>query len=316
MLFEYWSHAASFLPMRQFRYALPVMHAISAKGKHWYEVDEELKAAVLQTITAEGPKYARDFETPTLSTGVMWNWKPAKKALHELFMEGKLTVISREGFQRLYDLPQRFVPTYVDTSLPSYDEYLWFCIKGAIKAHGLCTIPEIRYQKLFSARELEQVINEKIEEKELVRVRVGGSKSIYLSQPTVLSGLPPRYSRQIHLLSPFDNAVIQRKRVKELFGFEYQTEIYYPAQKRVYGYFSMPILYGTEFIGRMDPKAHRDKHLLEIKNIVFEPSVKITDALVGKLKAKIKAFTIFNDCNNFLVKNSEPSFLHKVLNEP
>ncbi len=312
-IFEYWSHAASFLPIRDFRYALPVMQSIQEKGKHWYQVEPEIKSAVLDRITLEGPLYARDFETPKLEAGIMWNWKPAKKALHELFMEGKVTVKSRDGFQRLYEVTERFVPDHIDTSIPSYDEYLWFCIQQCIKAQALCTVPEIRYQRIFSNKALTRVIHRKVEQGSLIPVTVDSLKQVYYSLPEVLTQLPLRSSQRIHLLSPFDNMVIQRKRLKDLFDFDYQTEIYYPAHKRVYGYFSMPILHGTSFIGRIDPKAHRETKHLEIRNLVLEDTVRITDAIVEKLKHKLQEFCRFNDCETLEIRKTNPGHLKSTL---
>jgi uncharacterized protein YcaQ len=107
--------------------------------------------------------------------------------------------------------------------------------------------------------------------------------------------------------------VIQRKRLLDLFDFDYQTEIYYPVSKRRYGYFSLPILYGTRFIGRIDPKAHRDRKLLEVRNLALEPGVKITDQLISHLKNKLIAFAEFNDCHEIQVAKSSPSNLKYAL---
>lgn len=312
-IFEYWSHAASFLPMRDYRFAIPVMKSMRTRGQHWYHVDQSLKQQVFQKIREEGPLYARDFETPKLDPGIMWNWKPAKKALHELFMEGKITVKSRNGFQRLYDTTERCIPPHIDTAPPSYKDYLWHCIESSIRAHGLVTVGEIGYQKTPSNKHLKEVLKENITSGRLAPLQVKGLRSLYFSLPEVLENMPGRVSKQVHFLSPFDNAVIQRRRLKELFDFNYQTEIYYPVHKRVYGYFSLPILYGTRFIGRMDPKAHRDGKVLEIKNMVLEPYVKVNDQLIVKLREKLHEFAAFNECDKIVFVNTRPAVLKTAL---
>ena len=312
-IYEYWSHAASFLPMKHFRFSLPVMHAIQSQGKHWYQVDADFVGAVLKRIESEGPLYARDFETPQLEPGIMWNWKPAKKALHELFMQGKITIRSREGFQRLYEITERFVPRHIDTTVPTFEEYLWFCVCQNIQAQGLSTIPEIRYQRTFSNQQLTALVQAKLETGELIPLKIGGNRNSYYTLPEVLDQLPLRSSNQVHLLSPFDNTVIQRKRLKDIFGFDYQTEIYYPVHKRVYGYFSMPILYGTTFIGRMDPKAHRQQKVLEIRNLALEEGVQITDGLIAKLQQKLQEFADFNECETWQIKHTTPASLRSKL---
>lgn len=314
-IFEYWSHAAAFLPMKDYRFSLPVMHAMSTKAKHWYQVDSSYKLQVLEKIKKEGPLYARDFETPKSTSGGMWNWKPAKQALHELFMEGSITVKSRDSFHRLYDISERVIPalhTQTQTQ-PSIYEYIWHRCQQAIQAHGLTSVSQIRYQRFFSGEQVQSVLKNKTAQGLVVPVKIEGSPQEYFSFPQYLDTLPGRVIKQLHFLSPFDNAVIQRKRVKELFYFDYQTEIYYPVDKRKYGYFSLPVLYGTEFIGRMDPKAHRDRKVLEIRNLALDPHVKSSDKLLNALKSKLDQFAAFNECDEFTITKSTPESLKSAL---
>lgn len=311
-IFEYWSHAAAFLPIKHYPYALPVMQTLSTKAKHWYEVDADYKSQVLARIKENGPLYARDFETPK-SSGGMWNWKPAKKALHELFMEGSIAVKSRESFQRLYDITEKVIPIQYTLCPPSLNEYIWHRCQQAMQAHGVVSVAEIRYQRHVTAKQIASVLKTKEAEGKVVTVEIGKSNRTYFTFPDYLEKIPGRVIKQLHFLSPFDNAVIQRKRINELFGFDYQTEIYYPVNKRKYGYFSLPVLHGTEFIGRMDPKAYRDHKILEIKNLAIEPWVKITDKLVHDMKSKLAEFATFNDCLEFKVNKTTPAFLKSVL---
>ncbi len=312
-IFEYWSHAASFLPMTYYRYYLPLMNTISSKGLHWYNLDDQLKERVLDKIIKEGPLYARDFETPKVKANAMWNWKPAKKALHELFMEGKISVISRDGFQRRYDLTERFLPDEINTALPTQHEYLWFFIRQYLAANGLGKLSEICYQKIFNQKQLYPIVKEKIREKQLIRLAVKNRSGDYYALPVTMEESPRRFHHQIHFLSPFDNAIIQRKRVSELFDFNYQTEIYYPVHKRVYGYFSLPILYGTTFIGRMDPKANRKERVLEINNLQIEHGVKLHKVLVERFRRKLWEFALFNHCDDIHIKHCQPAWLNTQL---
>ena len=102
-VFEYWSHAAAFLPIQDFRFSLPYKHAIKNGQTHWYKnPDQKLMAELLARIRSEGPLKSRDVEAATENRGVWWDWKPAKKALEQLYMQGDLMVSSREGFQKTY----------------------------------------------------------------------------------------------------------------------------------------------------------------------------------------------------------------------
>jgi uncharacterized protein YcaQ len=315
-IFEYWSHAAAFLPSTDYQFSLLHMKTLGEQKKHWYHVEPELKEEVLKRIKQEGPLYARDFETPKSDSTGMWSWKPAKQALHELFMEGRITVSSRDGFQRLYDLPERVFPSllaHTHTQTPTQSQYFWHLCQRAIQAHGIVTIPEIKYQRPIDNRAIENVINRKTEEGAIIPVSVGNLKRTYYALPGSVEAIPARVVPQMHFLSPFDNAVIQRKRVQRLFKFDYQTEIYYPVDKRKYGYFSLPILYGTEFIGRMDPKAHRHRKVLEIRNLVIEPGIKVSEKLIHDLKSKLSDFATFNNCSEYTITKSKPEYLKSAL---
>ena len=314
-IFEYWSHAAAFLPMKDYPYALPVMKKLSTRAKHWYEVSPEFKTKVFEAIKHQGPMYARDFETPDGHKGGMWSWKPAKQALHELFMEGRIAVKSRDSFHRLYDISERVIPDLNhEAAIPSIDEYLVHRCQQAVQAHGLVTIPEIRYQRYITSNQVASTLRTLGSQNLITPIEVEGSSRSYFTSRDILDRVPSRVIKQLHFLSPFDNAVIQRKRVLDLFGFDYQTEIYYPVNKRKYGYFSLPILYGTDFIGRMDPKAHRDSGELEIRNLAFRPQVTIDDSLVHQLKSRIKDFADFNGCQTFRITRSSPEVLKSLLN--
>ncbi|HPR08023.1 MAG TPA: crosslink repair DNA glycosylase YcaQ family protein, partial [Denitromonas sp.] len=114
-VFEYWSHAAAYLPMRDYRFSLPRKHAIaSGAQRHWYAPDAPLMQAVLKRITDEGPLMAKDFEHSGRKLGE-WQTKPAKRALEYLFMMGELMLPRRVSFQKVYDLTERVLPAGIDT---------------------------------------------------------------------------------------------------------------------------------------------------------------------------------------------------------
>jgi len=229
-------------------------------------------------------------------------------------MEGRLAVASRDGFQRKYDLAERVIPWYQqEQQVGSHTFYVQQRCLQAIRAHGLVSVPEIRYQRAITVSEIESALAN-LEAEGLVRpLKVEEVDRIFWASAGSLEDIPARVYKQIHFLSPFDNAIIQRKRLSELFNFDYQTEIYYPVKKRKYGYFSLPILYGTDFIGRMDPKALRDQKVLQINNLALEPWVKMDDKLISSLQNKLQDFACFNQCEHFTIIKSTPSPLKSIL---
>ena len=121
------------------------------------------------------------------------------------------------------------------------------------------------------------------------------------------------FRRNIHLLSPFDNLIIQRERTKRLFDFDYSIECYVPAPKRKFGYFVVPILWGDKFVGRLDPKADRLTNTLIINNIVFEDIQIDYDELIPNLSSALWKFALFNGCNKIVIKKCKPNSIKSIL---
>ena len=138
-VFEYWAHAASYLPMKDFRFTLQRKDNIGKGDGFWYEKNPKLMRYILDRIKAEGPLMSRDFkksEPKKTSTIPVWSANPVKRALHQLFMEGKIMVSHRKGFQKVYDLTERVLPPDVETKKPGKKEYLEYSIKGGVYIYG------------------------------------------------------------------------------------------------------------------------------------------------------------------------------------
>jgi uncharacterized protein YcaQ len=258
LVFEYWFHAAAWLPMKDYRFALPRMAKMNGE-RNWFELsDRKLTDSILQRIQIEGPLRARDFaDTREVNKG-WWDWKPAKQALEQLFMRGELMVSGRQGFQKVYDLPERVLPDWVDSSMPSMEDYANHLIDTTLRAHGFASLVSMTYlRKGKLLRDaVKQQLQQRLETNLLTTVDLGNNNTVYID-PELLETRAPRSSAQVRILSPFDNAVIQRQRGREIFAFDYQIECYVPAPLRQFGYFCLPVLYRDRLVGRIDCKAHR-----------------------------------------------------------
>ena len=313
-IFEYWSHAAAFLPMADFRFSLPFKNAIKGGRKHWQKhPDYKLMAKLLKQIEKQGPLKSSQIETqdeqqnPAQPAGAgWWSWKPAKKALEQLYMQGDLMISSRSGFQKTYDLSERVLaecPFDVDTTPPSYDEFAEHLINQQLNCHGLVTLKGVSYlrrdAKLRSAVKKKLIDKRKqgsVEQFEL-------SNQIFFSQAGALEKKYPRTNANLHILSPFDNIVIQRDRLKLLFGFDYQIECYVPAAKRKIGYFGLPLLFRNEFIGQMDCKAHRKNNVLELIAIHLNTGKFSTQDIYPALAKRLALFIKFQGMKYIKVSN-------------
>jgi uncharacterized protein YcaQ len=298
-VFEFWDHAAAYMPMKYFRFTLPRKKMYAEKYRHWENKNQKLLKYIMDRITSEGPLQSRDFETDG-KRGLWWDWKPAKDGLEYLFHTGKLMAKARKSFQKVYELPERILTSKIDTSFPDETELSQHLIMKEISANGFASEKEIIYQRHHKRDITKKVLAEMAEEKKIIPIMFEGTGETYYSTNKILKQLEHHgESRRIHILSPFDNIVIQRKRLKTLFNFEYVIECYIPAPKRKYGYFCMPVLYGDKFICRIDAKADRASDTLKIINIFWERdfnSKKSQKFLQSELFNKLKKLANFAGC--------------------
>jgi uncharacterized protein YcaQ len=306
-VFEYWGHAASYLPMSDFRfYRWKMEHRQanpSVRTKQWTEKNGNLLELVLNRVRREGPLSTSDFEAPpNRKSEGWWDWKPAKSALEILFWNGDLMISHRENFKRIYDLPERVLPSGIDTSLPSEAEFARFLVRRALRAYGVATQGEIFEHIRGGSRSMvAAAIQELTDAGEVVQVKISSQNSYdyALTEAVDPTGWGGRRKRKVSLLSPFDNLIIQRERTRRLFDFDYVLECYTPAAKRKYGYFVLPVLWGTKLVARLDPKANRKTKVFEIRNLVFEPEFEEFDELLPLLAQKMVHLARSNGCESF-----------------
>ena len=313
-VFEYWSHAAAYLPMRDFRFSLIRKHAIASGAQnHWYGKDEKLMKAIMKRIKEEGPLMAKDFEN-TDKKRRDWSSKPAKRALENLFMQGDLMIPCRNNFHKVYDLTERVIPSDIDVSMPTEEEYIRFLIVRYLEANGLGLASEMAYLLKNTKSLVEKYLKEMQLSGELLQIKVGEMN--YYALPNVIELLNKPLSRsKLKILSPFDNLLIQRKRMQTLFDFDYQIECYVPEAKRKFGYFSLPILWDGKLVARMDCKADRKISVLHVNHLVLETNLKKTDTFSEALSKELKAFMDFNDCNQLKVHRTTPASFYFVMDK-
>ena len=298
-VFEYWSHAASILPIAAFPYTLE-----RKKNFAWHnEITDsrefkELLAQVYQRVQNDGALSSADFDDKNFQLGEMWGWKLSRYALEYLFQQGKLMVARREKFKKVYDLTERVYPASVSISIPDQDETAQFQIDQALSALGCATIKDISEFLRFASIQSIKKIVEKYEQAGRIRPVLFNDAVYYLPEKDIEL---IEYQEKVMIISPFDNLIINRKRLKKIFDLDYSLECYLPISKRKFGFFSMPLLYHDRFIGLIDLKADRTAGTLLIKRLhLFNES----DAYIKKLlNIALEEFAGFNSCVNIKFEN-------------
>lgn len=305
--FEYWYHAAAFLPMRDYRFALPRMRGIARGERHWARSrDKKLMRAVLDRVREEGPLRARDFDDPTNRASGWWNWKPAKRALEQLFMQGDLMCAGRDGFQKLYDIPERVLPPDAITTEPSVEALGAHLIDNALRAHGFATAKSFTYGRRGTRLRdaVKKTLTERTQSGELTTAEVSTGETVY-GAPEVFAQRPGRPPAVVRILSPFDNSIIQRERAVALYDFDFQLECYVTQAKRVWGYFCLPILFRDAFVGRMDCKAHREVGVFEIKHLHVEQPLE--EDFDPAFSTAVWHYANYNGCDTLTVSRVSPN---------
>ncbi len=273
-LVEYWAHVAAFMPVDLWPHMQHRMARYRDRGHEWSIMREkpELADSVLAEVREVGPATARDLDDglPRVKEHWGWNWSDTKKALEYLFFTGQLTVAGRNSaFERLYDVPERVIPTAIlNAPTPSVEEANLELVRRAAISHGVGTEACLRdYFRMHHAA-ARPAIAALVETGELLPVRVEGwGRPAYLHKDARL----PRKVDARALLSPFDPVVWERARTEHLFGFHYRIEIYVPEPKRVFGYYVLSFLLGDSLVARVDLKADRKAGLLVVKGSYAEP---------------------------------------------
>jgi uncharacterized protein len=319
-IFEYWSHAACFVPIEDYALYRRLMLDKTDKTRVWMQAHPEALEQVMGHIRKEGPVRSAEFARTDGKAGGWWEWKPEKRALEHLFAAGELMISHRENFHRVYDLRERVLanalPNWEDALAPTEYEVRRALALKAVRALGVAVgrwVPDyFRTPKRGAASLLEELAEEGF----LLRAEIEDEPAYVHPENArlaekVLSGRPQ--SSVTTLLSPFDPVVWDRARASELFGFDYKIEVYTPAARRRYGYYSLPILHDGALVGRLDAKAHRKEGHFEVKAAHLEPGVPMSDELVASLAGALRACASWHATPDVLVRSSDPPELADAL---
>jgi uncharacterized protein YcaQ len=279
-IFEYWAHEACLVPVED--YPLFKRRMVHLADAHWWgrkRENRETERHVIEAITERGALPSRAFEgrgTP----GEMWAWKPAKRALEHLFSAGELVVSGRDGFQRVYDLPERVIPrAYLDAPTPSEEEFRRGYALRAIEGRGALTEAGIAEHCRFKggAKGMRPVVDDLVAEGLVRRVSVeDGGASVVVPAHAVIDGAVPAGGV---LLSPFDSLLWDKPFVERVFDFAPLIEVYKREPERIYGYYVLPFLLGDRLVGRADLKSDRAEGVLRVKAFHVEPNVRASKRL-------------------------------------
>ena len=259
-VFEYWTHALSYVPTRDLRFYVRAMNREWKARSVWFgAVKSGDLRKVLGRIRRHGPLTIRDIDDDVL-VEKEHEWasrKPSKRALQLAFYRGVLAVSERRGMLKTYDLASRHFGWERAPKAASEREILDYLLERALRSQGVVSLDSI----CFGEAGRKPAMRRLIEARKLVPLQIDGVQ--HWARPAALD--TNYVGEQVHILSPFDPLVIQRKRLQLFFGYEHRFEAYVPKDKRVFGYFTHPVLIGDEIVAVLDLKTDRERRTLLVQ---------------------------------------------------
>lgn len=297
-IFEYWAHAAAYLPMQDYCFALIQMNTVRrGESRYFNRGDAGIMAEILAQVRAEGPLKSRALEQRHRSgAGEWWHSSAGRRALEQLFMQGDLMICERQGMEKVYDLRERCLPTDLNLSEPNLAEYAHYLFEQTFSTHGIFNLKQLLHLKTGKALQqaMRDIVQEQLHCGRIESVQLHGQQ--YYVDAQALQQMDVT-KPQLKILSPFDNVLIHRDRLQQLFQMDYKLECYVPADKRRYGYFCLPVLYGDQLVARIDCKAHRAEQRLQLISLHMEQIVLDDQQYFDQLLVQeLQRFCIFNQC--------------------
>lgn len=273
---EYWAHQASVIPIKDwplFGWRRQFYRDRHPSVTAWAAEHEPMLNFLRTELAEKGPMTAGQVEhVENARTGPWWGWSDVKTGLEVLFYRGEVVASGRRNFERSYDLVERRVPAAVLSREVSEPDAIRELVRTSIRALGIGTLSDIAdYFRLLQAP-TKLALAELVDAGEVIPVAVQG-----WDRPAYLHGdaRMPRRVDAAALLSPFDPIVWERERALRMFGFHYRIEIYTPAPKRVYGYYTLPVLIDEQLVGRIDLKSDRQNGVLRVQSAWREPGARV-----------------------------------------
>jgi uncharacterized protein YcaQ len=279
-LFEHWTHDASIIPTKWYPQWKPRFTRYKARlGNDYAPMAKSMRAR----IKRRGPVRGRDLGAnhPPQAKGGWWNWHPGKIALEQLWRAGVLAIARRERFEKWFDLVERVYPLPSAESAPKAREHVAWACSTALERLGVATPKEL-------AEFWHSITTSDAKTWCATAIKTGEAEAIVLhdldgaAREGVASTGATRLARQgvcddrLRLICPFDPVIRDRARLERRFGFAYRFEAFVPKPKRIYGYYTLPLLRGDRFVGRVDLKFDRQAGVLIVRGPWWEPEMKTT----------------------------------------
>ncbi|MHB1909371.1 MAG: winged helix-turn-helix domain-containing protein [Nitrososphaerales archaeon] len=326
-LFEYWAHGASIVLTRDYPlFKLGMKTIVSDIDRYrkriedWYIENKKLADYIERELASRGPLTSAQFEDRSVNGWRSTGWSNERnvgKMLEVLQKKGRIIVESRTiGGHKKWDLTRNCLKILPKEEF-SDREIIRRGLEISLKAMGVATLLQMRdyFQPgRMIGGEIDRAIEEMVKEGVILPITIVGASSkkrtgtwfIHSEDTKMLDNLERYWKPKTTLLSPFDNLIYDRVRTNYLFSFNFTFEAYVPKEKRIFGYFVLPILHGDKLVGRIDPEMDRKSNVLKINAIYFEKGVDQSNNLIDDISKSIGELAKFLRADKVIFSNDLP----------
>ncbi len=268
-VFEYWTHALSYVPTADLPFFIPAMKAYRDNPSAWFgSVTRAEVSAMTRRLKNEGPLSIRDIDDDELvdKTHPWASRKPSKRVLQLMFYQGLVAIAERQGMLKTYDLIGRHFGWEKAPRPATERQVTAYLLDRALRSQGIVSLDSICHLNAPAKKAVRELIESRVRRRLLVPVSIeGAEKNPHWTTSQALEQVAPPPANRVHVLSPFDPLIIQRKRLKLMFGYDHIFEAYVPAAKRQYGYFALPVLVDDRVVAAIDLKTDRANQSLLVQ---------------------------------------------------
>ena len=308
-LIDYFDKNLAIIRIEDWPYFWRYREAYRTGGRSHNEVKtvcEEIK----NIIREKGPVYSADIG---FNEKVHWYWsktKLSRAALETMYFCGDLVVHHKKGTVKYYDLAEKYIDAELLNLKPytnDFEHQKWRVLRRIGSVGLLWNKPSDAWLNIdgLKAPVRNEIFKQLLAEGTVLEVTVDGIKDKLYCLKTDWNLLDiiqdePKLKTRCELIAPLDNMIWDRRLIKEIFDFDYKWEVYTPKEKRKYGYYVLPLLYGDRFIGRVEVVRNSKEKVLEVKNIWYEDDYKPSKKVREDIDKCFLRFADFNECKNVI----------------
>ncbi|WMT92467.1 DNA glycosylase AlkZ-like family protein [Pelagibacterium sp. H642] len=289
-VFEYWTHALSYVPTADMPFFIPAMKAYRENPSAWFgSVTKAEVSAMTRRLKINGPLTIRDIDDDELvdKTHPWASRKPSKRVLQLMFYQGLVAIAAREGMVKTYDLMARHFGWEKPPRPATERQRTAYLLDRALRSQGVVSLDSVCHLNAPAKAAVRELIEARVKRRLLKPVTIAGAEKVqHWAPPEVLDRPAVAPANRVHILSPFDPLIIQRKRLKLFFGYDHVFEAYVPAAKRRYGYFALPVLVDDRVVAAIDLKTDRQNGKLLVQKWTWleEVGAEVREAIEAELE--------------------------------